>query len=62
MKRCKRCVLMVAMIGTTVLPVSCSGAWLRSVRNAAIEGTAAFVQESTFTLLDSIGIIPADNP
>ena len=58
MKHLKKTVIAFAVFSMTTIPLSCSSMVLSGVRDGAIEGTSAFVQETMFSLLDSLGIIP----
>ncbi len=52
MKSVKKWILILGISGPVVATLSCSGAFLQAFRDAAIDGAAGFVEETTFDLLD----------
>ncbi len=52
MKRWKKYILLVALTGPTITLHSCSTLLATSVRDAAVDGTASFVEATTTELLD----------
>ncbi len=57
MKGLKKLAFVCAMVGTTILPASCMGVFLRDMRTAAIGGAADFVEDGAFTLLDRFVVL-----
>ncbi len=56
----KMAALMVAVATPGSLMFSCSGTFGRTFRDAAFDGAANFVTQTTFDVLDSWIAIPAD--
>ncbi len=52
MKSVKKWILILGISGPVVANLSCSGAFLQAMRDAAIDGTASFVEEAAFGLVD----------
>lgn len=52
MKRWKKYMLLMTLAGPTVTLHSCSSLLATSVRDAAVDGTATFVEATTAELLD----------
>ncbi len=52
MKSVKKWILILGISGPVVANLSCSGAFLQAMRDAAVDGTASFVEEATLNLLD----------
>ncbi len=53
MKTLKKWMLVLAMSGPVVTTMSCSGTLLRQIRDAVLDGTTTFVQQTTLDLLGS---------
>jgi len=58
MKNLKKWILIVGLAGQTFLPVSCSGTFTRQVKQAFVDGFAAFIQTSTQNLLTQYVPLP----
>ena len=52
MKSVKKWILILGISGPVVANLSCSSAFLEAVREAAIDGTATFVEQAAFGLVD----------
>ena len=52
MKKVTKLVLMLSLAGPSVLNLSCTSTFWRSLRDAAFDGVAAWVQTTTFDTLD----------
>jgi len=59
MNRAKKWILLCTLAGPTVTTLSCSGTFVRQLRDAAIEGTTTFVSSTTF---DFFGTLINFNP
>lgn len=58
MKKMKKWILVVGLLGQTLLPISCSGTFTRELQSAVVNGFATFVETSTLTLLNQLLSLP----
>lgn len=54
MNRTKKWVLLFTLAGPTVTTLSCSGTFVRQLRDAAIQGTTTFVTSTTFDFFGTL--------
>lgn len=54
MQRWKKCALLLIIAGPAAVLPSCGTVLAKSVRDAAVGGTASFVQSTTTALLDRL--------
>jgi hypothetical protein len=54
MQRFKKWLMILSLAGPAAVVPSCSTSLVTGLRDAAINGAAAFVEEATFALLDTL--------
>jgi len=58
MKKMKKWVLVVGLVGQTLLPISCSGTFTREIQSSFVGGFGAFVETATLTFLNQLLSLP----
>ena len=59
MRTAKKWLLVLCLAGPSVVNFSCTTMFMQTVRDAALDGTATFVEQATLSLLDQL--LPPDD-